>query len=516
VKGRLLPFVIAGSSLTFFASLYLPWYVTRLSFYGGRFALYNNISGWGLPPGLTAPFSEVAGLLALALVAAALAAAVWPELANLPLGATAITFGAFVLLSASQLWTVRVQDSKLNYSSSEHAAVLLGLGADLGLAAAGIACVAAAVLRWRELARRPSAVTATGQALLLVLLVSFMLPALSVGSFPFRGPVTVFVCLAVCLALATWSREKQPGLRLANAGAIATLVAGSYVVSPQNPGSAWQRVSWVVVACVLALLVLALAAARSLRIAKLSVSDATTAFAAVLVLVSLFLSWAGKARGWDLGESSMAGGLVTLLLVGVVARRRVNGELAIGSALYVMSAWLAIVGGAYGPDSLQLRYGALLGFTGAGALLLAGLPTFRRITASRFLIRAIPIAACLAILSFAVAASTFRYDSTFVLHSPWVWLDFLGAAAILIGLRLLVRWTEGPPVSAEIVFLPLGLLAVTVLTLVYPVYLGGRRQALDHPITLEGWLSLSLCVLLAGCGWIAWKSGELEYEPVPA
>lgn len=355
-----------------------------------------------------------------------------------------------------------------------------------------------------EFTRRRSIVAATGQAVLLVLLVSLILPALNGGEFPSGGSAEVFICLTACLALATWSREGQPGLRLTNAAAIATLVAGGYLTLQWSAYSAWPYELWMVVACALALLVLALSGARSLRIERPSVSEAAAAFAGVLVLVSLFLPWQGHVQGWRFPSSGgIAGGLVVLLLIGMVARRRVYAELAIGAALFVASAGFAIATGVYGVT--DLGYGALLGLIGAGLLLLVGVSTFRSPPPERLLLRSIAFAACLGLLSFVVAVMFPSPLSEFVLQSPWfLSLGFLGAMTVLISLRLLLRWTDAPAASVEVVLLPLGLLAVTVLTL---IYLGtGDALALTAGVSWEGWVSAFLCLLLAVCGWIERRS----------
>ena len=503
MKGRLPYVVILGGSLTFLASLYLPWFVSRVGFGPHLRDAYSVIDpGWGPTESLPPPFSQPAGLSALALAAVALTGLVKPRLKHLPVGATALVFGVFVVVSTSQQWDSEIITGP--YDGGYYAVTRFGLGAYLGLAAAGIACVVAAALRWRELARRRSLVAAAGQALWLVLLVSFVSPALNESLAFAGGAIPTSICLTACLALVTWSREGQPGLRLAMAAAVAILVAGGY--PPDSYVSAyyseWPYELWIVVACTLALLVLALADARSLRIPKLSVSEAATVFGAVLVLVSLFLPWPHhSSRGWLVSPSGIAGGFVLLLLAAFVARGRFYAELAIGAALYVLVAGLWIDG----PENLG--YGAFVGFVGAGLLLFAGLSTFRPIAPKRLLIRAVPIVACLAFLSFVVAGnSEWVPTSTFVLQSPWfesLW--FPAAVTVLISLRLLVRWTNGPPASAEVVFLPLGLLALTVVALAYL----GAGDSGTPGISWEGWVSVFLCLLLTACGWIDWRSAYL-------
>ncbi len=498
--------------MTFLVSLYLPWFVSRIGFGPHlRHAWSVADPGWGSYESLPPPFSQPAGVSALALAALALADLFKPGRKQLPLEVAALVFGVFVVGSTSQQWDSEIITNP--YNGGLYDIARFGPGAYLGLAAAGIACVAVVALRWRELVRRRSVVTAVGQALWLVLLVAFVSPAVN-EDFGFAGGgIPTAICLTACVALATWPRKGQPGLRLAMAGAVAVLVIGGYPPNSYLSSyySAWPYELWIVVACTLALLVLSVADVRSLRIRKPSIFEAATALGALVLLGSLFLPWRYSTRGWLVGDSGIAGVFVLLLLVGFVARRRYYVEATFGAALYVMSA-------GYADQWENLGYGAFVGFVGAGLLLFAGLSTFRPIPPRRLLTRSVPIVACLAFLSFVVAGNSEIYaDSTFVLQSPWYQaLWFPALVAVLISLRLLVTWTSGPPGSTEAVLLPLGLVALTVLALVYIAAGGSDPADTGAPpgISWEGWVSLSLGVLLVACGWVEGSGRSFAQLPL--
>ncbi len=88
--------------------------------------------------------------------------------------------------------------------------------------------------------------------------------------------------------------------------------------------------------------------------------------------------------------------------------------------------------------------------------------------------------------------------------------------AVLISLRLLVTWTSGPPGSTEAVLLPLGLVALTVLALVYIAAGGSDPADTGAPpgISWEGWVSLSLGVLLVACGWVEGSGRSFAQLPL--
>jgi hypothetical protein len=510
-----------GGSLTFLVSLYLRWMeqTAMPCAHPGSwhcaltFNLGQNYDGWD-------PFGQIAAVLAFALAGAAIAAMMDRRLASrLPVGKVALALGIFALLSVADLWGFAVAQGGYDGFTTG-----LGSGGYLGLASAGGVCIAAAAARWSELIRPPSAAAAVGQVITLVLIASFLLPALNVHAprrtlgasgyqFVFQTGTGVFICAVACLGLAAWSRADRPALRLATAAAIATLVAG-YLLPLRSIYARWPYELWLLLACTVALLALSLVGSRGVRFHRPSVYEVATVSPAVLLIVSLFLPWQSPCaqgscvaqQGWGLRGSALAGTFVLVLLVAVVCLRRFPGELALGTAIYVMSAGLTAT--EYYPG--HLGYGAPLGFAGAACLLYVGLRRLRPLPGKGFLIRLAPAFAALGLLSFEVGAVAGR-TTTFEIQSPWLELQLLDAAAILLTLRVLLRWFDRPRDHADVVLLPLGLLALTVLALIYSSTSGFS----DAAISWEGWVSVFLCLALAVCGWIERKGGGLERFRVP-
>jgi hypothetical protein len=183
-----------------------------------------------------------------------------------------------------------------------------------------------------------------------------------------------------------------------------------------------------------------------------------------------------------------------LLVVFLLGFRRQVVELAVGAALYTTAAGFVVT------QFARLGYGAPLGFAGAALLLLAAARRIRRVPLDRGrLVRIVPSAACLAFLAIPVATLTGRLSQNLEVDSPWrvFWLE---VGAVLVAVRLLGRWLSGTRDDAELMLLPLALLAVTALDLIV-----ARREL--GTITWEGWASVGLCVLLAVLGWIERSRG---------
>jgi len=93
-----------------------------------------------------------------------------------------------------------------------------------------------------------------------------------------------------------------------------------------------------------------------------------------------------------------------------------------------------------------------------------------------------------------MATLTDRLSTEIEIDGAWR-LALLEAAAIVVGLRLIGRWLTGPAADIELLFLPVALVALTSFDL-------GERQHV-RSIAWEGWLALSLSVLLVMLGWLA-------------
>lgn len=500
MRGRRPLLVLLGGALAFLTSLYLPW----TTFGGSQAGFYvSTVNGWGL-------FGQPAGLIALGLAAAAVASIVRPRLAGgLPLGAGAFALAFFATMSAAQLWEFALYEGAF-----DRVAVHLGSGAYLGLTSAGVAFLGAAWLRRNDVGR-PSATAVAGTAFTLAILAAFLVPPLSAHApHVARGAATgyqfsftdtlppMFISGLGCFALPLWTRPAGEA-RLAVTTGIAVLTGGFLSSFPR---AHWSWESWLLLGSSLALVGLAVVSLREVKIRRPAIAEVATVGAGVILIVALFLPWEKECprgtcpvvTGWSSPNSAMAGGLAVLLLVFLLGFRRFLEELAGGVAVYVMAAGCGIT--LFG----RLEYGAPLGFAGAALLLLsAGRRVGLDPDPKRPLARVVPLLACAAFLAIPIASLTQRLSVQHQLESPWR-IFFVGAAAILLAIRLLVRWLTRPRDRDEVVTLPCLMLALTALDLIYE----------RNDISWEGWASVVLCAALVALGWIE-RSGGVERLRVP-
>lgn len=521
MKGRLPLLGILGASATFLASLYLPWVSATAplpgSGSGGISGLLNlTAGGFDQTSGWFSSFGAAAGLIALGVFAAtALELAGRSGTFRLPLPAA-----AFALLFLSVMTALEVWNYGLRYGDL-HAVLHRDVGMYLGLVSAAIVFVCA--VGTQALAFRPrfSLSGTAGVALTGTLLAGFLVPQLTVhvtrlpADSSFIGYqlfsvgllVQVAICVLACFSIPLWRRTAAARERLALTAAIALLTAG-FLVPLRSFSRFWPWELWLLLACAGALLVLSLVTGSKLQVTRPRLADVATIAAAVIFLASLFLPWqkedcapgacAYLADGWSSGGGN-AGIFTVLLLIGLLGYRRKFRELAVGAAVYAAAAGLEIT--SHGP----LLYGALLGFAGATVLLVDAARHFRPIPQARFAVRIVPLALCLGFLSFIVGEMTRNLDTTLALQSPWRQGE-LAVAAMWLGLRLLVRWSDNPRDSDEVVLLPVALLAVTTLDLIVVRGFG---------ISWGGLVSVFLCLVLALCGWVERYRGGLDRFRIP-
>lgn len=522
MKGRLALAAMLIGSLTFLVSLYFEWLNTALCVPQSSQCYAGNLSETG-PSGWSG-YGQIAAVLAVALAAGAIAEAVDQNLATrLPLGRVAVAFGIFALLEVSEQWTSVVVSTGWSGTSFD-TKTALGLGAYMGLAGAGIACAGAAVARWRGIGRPTSVLSAVGQFITLALIASFVLPALNAYEV-FRGDSGVYICAFACLGLFAW-HGRRPAPRLATAAATGVLVA-AYLSPARHVYAEWPYELWLQLACAAGLLLLGLVGCWGLRFEPPPPYELAVIAASVLLVVSLFFPWQSVSGygmteftqgGWSLAE--LAGVLALGLLVALVWARRFVRKLAIGAALYVLATALGmaipqpngIVPHNVPPPRLSVEYGALIGFAAAALLAVFGLGRVRPVWDKRLLVRLAPMLAALALLSFEVAPSVLNLgdllgrSNLFAFQSPFVTLGVVAAIAMLLTIRLLLRWVEGPTDSTEIVWLPLALLALTTLAVTHDAIVatvdGILGPIYGKGISWEGWVSVFLCLLLTACGWV--------------
>jgi hypothetical protein len=268
-----------------------------------------------------------------------------------------------------------------------------------------------------------------------------------------------------------------------------------------------------------------------------SLAELATAAGSVLLLVSLFLPWQSfnesghyEQRGWS--TAGLAGVFTLGLLVTLGWAGRIVRELAIGAAIFVLAAGVLTAAFPYTYDEVSavrghpdyhvayvfhFEYGALLGFAGTALLLAFALGPFRPSRDGRVLVRLVPVLAALALVAFAVAPRfVFLFNlldktNQFASQSPFLTLSLLGAITVLLALRLVLRWFDRPGDHAEVVFLPLALLAITTLTVIHDAIVTTTAvnfgQIYGKGISWEGWVAIFLCLLLVACGGIARRGG---------
>jgi hypothetical protein len=521
VKGRL-PFLgLLVGSMTLLVSLYLPWAnvaaaASQCPHRSGALCILNLYSGANRGyDGWLYAFGGAVGLLAAGvMVAAATQLAGRPVLSRLPLPTSSLALVFFTAMNAAYLWN----QAKLT-ATYGHLTAHLAYGAYVGLVGASLCVVSVLGLPWREI-ESVSASAVAGAALALGLLAAFLIQQLTVHITPI--PARAYLALggevpelAVC-ALALFGlplllRGGPASVLRAGSAAIAVLT-GAYLFPFRAYYADWSWELWLVLACAIALVVLTLATGGPLRLTRPTIDIGAFVAAGGLLLVSLFLPWqtgvcsprlpicvsSPTTEGWTIGHGAIAGTLAVLLLIGIVGYGRTLREFALGAVIYVLATGLTVAGYTVG-----FAYGAVIGFIAAALLLFFAVRRLRPIPQARFLIRLVPLAACLGFLAFAVGS--IAGDSTFEIQSPWR-LSVLTAAAIVLTLRLLLSWSEQPRESDAVVLLPLGLLLLTTLDLIW---------IRDAGISWEGWVAVFLCLVLAACGWVERNRGGLERLRIP-
>ena len=183
MRGRIPLFALLASSLTFLASLFLPWRETTLPSSGGVQELLNQFSGDGREyDGWVTGVGDVAALLVVAIVVATIVALRRPQLAaRLPIGRLAVALGYFAVALAV---TVHMLSELFLHAftgrpASTHAS--WAYGAYLGLASAGIALLSGLAYRRSDLLRPREAADVVACVLGIALLVSFLLPWVAYG-----------------------------------------------------------------------------------------------------------------------------------------------------------------------------------------------------------------------------------------------------------------------------------------------------------------------------------------------
>lgn len=341
----------------------------------------------------------------------------------------------------------------------------------------------------------------------------------------------VAAVFAICLPVA-WSK---PGVtllqRLALAGAVALFTGAAAVSFPPLSGHRVYGL-WLALGLAASLLLLALVEEpRSLRLGQSSWRQLVAGSAGALFIAALFLPWqrecyeANRGFGplggnclstnaWSITLPAAAAALFALALVAdVLGPRRLRlstVELAAGFGLLVATIGFSLQEGGGGGFQVGHAFGSTIGFALAAVLIALALvhSRFPKLNWRRAAVRLAPIAACAAYLTIIVLPWWGLLWKDF--HTPPIYpaLSWLTITGALLGLHLLGLWTRqiaGASGGAELVLLPIGLLALATVDLV-------NQRA--EVITWGRCAIVGLCLALALLGRFEQRGG-LESLRIP-
>jgi hypothetical protein len=530
MRSRLPLLALLASALTFLVSLFLPWIGRTVPSTSALFispqAIGTLFEGGHLE-GWVSGAGDVAVLLVIAVVLAAVAALRSPELAaRLPIGSLSVALGYFAAAVAVEVHTLSpILIGGFTGSPPRASHTTWTYGSFLGLAVAGIAVLSGLAYRRRELLRPPpGAADAIGLILGLALLGAFLLPWIGVAGHAethsphgIENPAAAIAVLALILGGSRLQREAGRRWRLAVAIAIAVLTGGAAsaigLVGTQLYGA------WIGVGLAVSLVAVEASRAWPVRLPVLPRGLAMLRVgAAAALIVALFLPWqelrdAGVNGGTDGWYSPIgaAAGAVCLLLLATQALPVL--ETYVLDAVVASVVFVSVLATTFREESVIYRigYGAFVGIAAAGVLLIATVAPLRpgRVDPRRALVRAVPLAASVLCVAAVVV------PAWFVLPEGWTYeavplYGFFSATGVLVGLYLVRLWVlqvRGPGgTPGRLTLVPLVLLTLASLELIR----FRKGEVIWGAVILVG-----LCLLLAVLGWIEESGGGLESFRVP-
>jgi hypothetical protein len=523
MRSRIPLFVLLASSLTFLASLFLPWRETTLpSSNLGVQGLLNQFAGNGHEyDGWIMAVGDVAVLLVVAIVLLTVAALRRPHLATrLPIGRLAVALGYFAVAVAVTVHTLSdlFLGGFTGHPPKVHAS--WAYGAYLGLASAGITLLSGLAYRRSDLLRPRETSDVVACVLGVALLIAFLLPWFAFGgtegySVPgIESPAAPIAALGLIL-VAGWLLGER-GARWRLPFAIATAILTGATASALAVSGSYRYGTWIGIACAVVLAALEAVRAWPVRLPALPRGLTAVRVGAATLLVALFLPWEelGDASvgliGWYAVSGAAAGALCLLVLASPALPALEGYVLDMAIAIALLVSALATAYRADGPF-FRMDYGAIVGFVGAGILLVTALVSLRpgRVERSRALVRAVPLA-----LSVLCVASI-MVPWWFVLPLDWtsraLALDsWLGVAGLLLALYLVRLWAIEMRGRARtdnrLTLVPLVLLTLPALELI---------RLRNSPVVIWGAIILvGLCLLLAVFGWVE-EDRNLETVRVP-
>ncbi|HKN64551.1 MAG TPA: hypothetical protein VJV76_09505 [Gaiellaceae bacterium] len=506
--------VLLASALTLLASLFLPWreaHSTGLTITSSQG--FGELVKGGSAVGWVAGAGDVAALLVVALALATIAALRRPELApKLPfgsLGAALAYFAAAVAVEVHALGNL-VGGGFTGHPVTPHTTWAYGFY--LGAASGAIAGVSGLALRRSELRRPGAAGDAVAGFLGIALLVSFLLPWIGQGNLFSRPGIddpaaTLAAAVLIFGAPRVRDRRRQ---RLPLVAAIAILTAGAASATPFSTVSRYG--TWIGVGCVVLLVAVEAARGWPLRLPVLPRGPAALELgAAALLIVALFLPWqeislthrSWGTNGWYVVAGAAAGGLCLLLLATALVPAVENYALDLAIAVAVFGSLLGTVFRQNGPI-LRLGYGADVGLTAAGILLVTALLRFKPgpVERTRALALAMPLAASVLCVAAIVVPMWFVLPQDWTFQATALYYGWFSAAGALLALYLVRLWalrvSGARGAGYQLTLAPIALLALGALDLI-------RFRSGD--VVWGAVILVCLCLLLALLGWIEEHSG---------
>jgi hypothetical protein len=506
MRTRLPLFLLLASALTFLGSLFLPWRSTHAATLSvGSPSLPATIGG-GQIDGWVSGAGDVAVVLVVAIVIAAVATLRRPAIsARLPFATLSVALGYFVAAVAVEVHRLSQQIGGFT-GFARVPATSWTYGFYLGLASGVVALFSGLAVRPSE-SRPPRGVAdVVAAALGIALLVSFLLPWLGFKSPPsFSGyPGIVYASVAIAalgliLGAPFLHREAGRPWRLPFAIAVAILAGGAF--SATAFGAVHKYGAWVGIGCAAALVVLEAGVARPLRLPEPPRGWAAVRVgAAGLLLAALFLPWqqfgpGETTNGWY-DVAGAAAGSLCLVLIATPALPVLEDyvvDLVVAVALLVSALGTTSRENAF----IRIGYGAFIGLAAAGVLLVAVFMRWRPgpIDGGRLRARAVPLTASI----LCVAAVIVPWWN--VLPRDWAnqavpLPGWMGVPGLLLSLYLVRLWWQrvgGASVTGNrLTLVPLTLLTLASLELI--------RFRGDYDVAWSAIILVGLSLLLAVLG----------------
>lgn len=443
---------------------------------------FGELVKGGAAEGWVAGAGDVAALLVVAIALGTITALRRPELAaKLPFGSLGVALAYFAAAVAVEVHALgNLGGGFTGHPVTPHASWAYGFY--IGVASGAIAGLSGLALRRNELGRPGAAVDAVSGVFGIALLISFLLPWIGQGDIFSRPGIddAAATLAAVVLIFGAPRVRSEDGRRwrLPLVAGIAILTAGAASATPFSTVSRYG--TWIGVGSVVLLLAVEAARGWPLRLPALPRGSAALELgAASLLIVALFLPWqeisiphhSWGTHGWYVVAGAAVGGLCLLLLARAFLPAVENYALDTAVAIAVFASMLGTVFRQGGPF-LRLGYGAYVGLTAAGVLLVTPLLRFRPgpVDRTRALARAVPLAASVLCVAAIVVPMWFVLPQDWTFQATALYYGWFSAAGVLLALYLVRLWSVRVSGTGragyQLTLVPLALLALAALDLI--------------------------------------------------